>query len=122
MAMNSILDVVFTLFGFLSALLFVVAGVVALKAFKNLGSVILLVGALLSVCNAAGWLVFQFVQQFSAPDWSMAFITLMRVVGTTSWMMTGVGVLLLALSAAGLRRQNQTLEAIMEGSRNDRVA
>ena len=34
---------------------------------------------------------------------------------------TASGVVLLALSAAGLRRQNQALESIMAGSQTDRV-
>ncbi len=112
----------FHLVGVLAAAIFVVAAVVAFVALKNGGSVVLLIGSVLGLFNSLGWLVFQVMQRSGSVEWGAPFFTSMRILGTFSWVLTALGVLLLALSLAGLRRQNQALESIIAGSQNDRVA
>ena len=76
----------------------------------------------LGLLNSLGWMVFPFLMNAGAFDAEAGFFTVMRIFGTFSWMLTAVGVVMLALAASGLRRRVQALESIMAGSQADRVA
>jgi len=119
---HSVMDFLFSLVGLLAGGLMVVAGVVAVIALRNIASMVLLVGALLGLLNGLFWALFPFLQSGGLVEPGSGFFMVMRLLGSFSWIVTAVGVLLLALAASGLRRQNQALESIMAGSQTDRVA
>lgn len=116
------MEVLFSLLGLLCGVLMVVGGLVAVLALRNVASVVLLVGSGLGLLNALGWMVIQFLQRSGSMDWGSGFFIGMRILGNLSWLLTAVGVLLLALAASGLRKRNLAMESIVAGSQTDRVA
>ncbi len=122
MAVNSWMDIVFSLASLLEAGLMVVAGVVAVLSLRNLASAVLLIGTILGLFNTIGWMVYPYIER--AAEWlpGSRFFLMMRLFGTFSWMLTAIGLLLVVFMAAGLRRRNQALESIVAGSQTDRLA
>ena len=116
------MDMVFSLTGILAAGLMVVGGLVAVLALRNLASVVLLVGTVLGLLSSVGWMAVTIMQKTGTFNPAVSFFMAMRVLGTFGWLLTAVGVVLLAFAVAGLRKQNQALEGIMAGSQTDRVA
>lgn len=103
--------------GVLAAALMVVGGVIAVTALRNPPSAVLLVGTVLGLCNSSGWLIVPYLMNNGtiAPG-EMAFLVL-RLLSAISYLLTAVGLVLTVVVVVGMRRRNEELERIIEGSR-----
>ena len=125
-ASGQLLNVLFGLVSVLTGGLFLVGGVLAFRAVRNGGSILLMVGAALALLCSVFWLVFNVTQMSGVMNFDSEFVRIglpiVRFASTLGWLMMAVGVVMLSFVLGSLRRQTKALESIVAGSKTDRIA
>ena len=126
MAFPSIMQILFGLMGLFTGALMLVAGIVAFRAVRNAGTIVLLVGTILAILSRIFWLVFQFMQSSGNIDHMSrgvrAVLSIMQGLSMLSGLLVALGMLMVAFVLGDIWRQNRALEDIMAGSKTDRIA
>lgn len=122
----SILNLLFSSLGVLAPILILIGGVVAFRAMRNAGSILLIAGAVSGAVSRILSVLLPFWMSSANfnPGSSLFRVAYpaVTIFGMMGWLMIGIGVLMLGFVLASMRRQMEALESIVAGSRTDGMA